>query len=249
MRIGTAGWSIPKAHAGHFSAEGSHLVRYAQVLNCVEVNSSFYREHQRKTYERWSRDTPDDFKFSVKLSKTFTHIQKLKVEKRALGESIHSISGLGKKFGALLVQLPPSLSFDSKIARKFFESLRSSYSGKVVIEPRHLTWASASAVRTLLSFSISKVFADPEPVLYKGDTSKIHEAGGLVYFRLHGSPQIYKSNYSKTDLKKIRQKLVCYQNQGIDSWCIFDNTTFGHATGNAVDLKADSTSQKNSQIA
>ena len=29
VRIGIAGWSVPKEHADHFPAEGSHLERYA----------------------------------------------------------------------------------------------------------------------------------------------------------------------------------------------------------------------------
>ena len=52
IRIGTAGWSVPKQYAGRFPGEGAHLERYARILNCVEINSSFYRPHQRKTYER-----------------------------------------------------------------------------------------------------------------------------------------------------------------------------------------------------
>jgi hypothetical protein len=41
--VGTAGWSIPSAHAASFPIEGSHLERYALRLNAVEINSSFYR--------------------------------------------------------------------------------------------------------------------------------------------------------------------------------------------------------------
>jgi len=32
VRIGTAGWSIPGAHAALFPGGGSHLERYARVL-------------------------------------------------------------------------------------------------------------------------------------------------------------------------------------------------------------------------
>ena len=50
--IGTAGWSIPKAHADRFPKDGTHLERYAHCLSAVEVNSSFYRDHQEATYYR-----------------------------------------------------------------------------------------------------------------------------------------------------------------------------------------------------
>ena len=52
LRIGTAGWSIPKEHAAPFPTTGSHLERYGAVFNAVEINSSFYRPHRRATYER-----------------------------------------------------------------------------------------------------------------------------------------------------------------------------------------------------
>ena len=71
--IGTAGWSIERACKPLFPEQGTHLERYAHVLNAVEINSSFYRPHQPKTYARWSACVPDHFKFSVKLPKEITH--------------------------------------------------------------------------------------------------------------------------------------------------------------------------------
>jgi uncharacterized protein YecE (DUF72 family) len=61
VRIGTAGWSIPKRHADVFPAAGSHLERYAARLAAVEINSSFYRPHRPATYARWAAAVPDGF--------------------------------------------------------------------------------------------------------------------------------------------------------------------------------------------
>src|SRR6185436_19860101 len=41
--VGTAGWTIPRAHRDRFAPVGSQLQRYASQLNAVEINSSFYR--------------------------------------------------------------------------------------------------------------------------------------------------------------------------------------------------------------
>jgi Protein of unknown function DUF72 len=49
--IGTAGWSVPSRYAAEIPQGGSHLERYARRLNAAEINSSFYRPHQRKTYD------------------------------------------------------------------------------------------------------------------------------------------------------------------------------------------------------
>jgi uncharacterized protein YecE (DUF72 family) len=57
---------------------GSHLERYAKVLNAVEINSSFYRPHRTATYERWAASVPEEFRFAVKIPKAITHERRLK---------------------------------------------------------------------------------------------------------------------------------------------------------------------------
>src|SRR5579859_7340644 len=71
--VGRAGWSLARSDQVHFPNEGSHLVRYAQRLPAVEVNSSFYRSHRRTTYSRWAASVPDEFRFSVKMPRSITH--------------------------------------------------------------------------------------------------------------------------------------------------------------------------------
>jgi len=66
VRIGCSGWNIRRQWGAHFSLEGSHLQRYAQTFNCCEINSSFYRAHKKKTWERWAQSVPAEFRFSVK---------------------------------------------------------------------------------------------------------------------------------------------------------------------------------------
>ena len=114
--IGTAGWSIPRAMAQHFLGEGTHLQRYARHLRCAEINSSFHRPHKPATYAKWAASTPGDFQFAVKLPRTITHDLKLRRARQPLAQFIDESSGLGDKRGPLLVQLPPSLAFDSRVA-------------------------------------------------------------------------------------------------------------------------------------
>ena len=63
MQIGTAGWVIPQQSAERSAGEGSHLQRYARVMNCVEINSSFHRAHRPATWARWAEAVPEDFRF------------------------------------------------------------------------------------------------------------------------------------------------------------------------------------------
>src|SRR4051794_30153330 len=105
LRVGTAGWSVPSRYAAVMPPGGSHLERYARRLNAVEINSSFYRSHQRKTYERWTNSTPPDLRFAVKVPKAMTHELGLAGCGALLDRFAAEVTGLGDRLGVLLVQL------------------------------------------------------------------------------------------------------------------------------------------------
>ena len=106
----------------HHFPEGDTLIeRYSSVFNCVEINTSFYRPHQKKTYERWAEKTPANFQFSVKMPKYITHTSKLENCDFLLEKFLNEISGLEKKLAVILIQLPPSLVFDAFKASLFFQ--------------------------------------------------------------------------------------------------------------------------------
>src|SRR4051812_32051961 len=82
LYVGCAGWSVPKEHAGHFPAAGSHLQRYASRFPAVEINSSFYRPHRPATYARWAATVPDRFRFAGKVPREITlPLEGLRTEK------------------------------------------------------------------------------------------------------------------------------------------------------------------------
>ena len=132
LRIGTAGWSIPREVARAFPAEGSALERYAARLDAVEINTTFYRPHMPRTFERWAAATPPDFRFAVKLARSVTHHARLSPTDEVLAAAVGQARMLGDKAGPLLVQLPPSLAFDASVAERFFTRLRDLTSGPVV---------------------------------------------------------------------------------------------------------------------
>lgn len=232
--IGTAGWNLPVEFQDFFSKKGSHLERYAQSLNSVEINSSFYKDHQYKTYKRWSDSVPEDFRFSVKLSRHFTQETSL-LETENLAAVLEGISGLGNKWKVLLVQLPPSLEFEAESAEAFIDVLKENLKGiDIVWEPRHISWTQQKALQLLSRYQISKVMADPEPCQLSDKEQS--QVDFIRYLRLHGSPQIYKSRYDERVLRRISEQ-VKTQVKKKSVWCIFDNTTYGYASKNALDLK------------
>src|SRR3712207_4563858 len=161
VRIGTAGWTIPRAVAEHFPAEGTGLQRYAARFDAAEINSTFYRSHRTGTLARWADSVPEHFRFAVKAPKAITHERRLVGAEALLARFLHETAELGEKRGPVLVQLPPSLTFDSAAARGFFRTLRGLHEGPVACEPRHAGWFDPEADSLLRECQVARVAADP----------------------------------------------------------------------------------------
>lgn len=226
-RIGTAGWSVPAKP----KEAGTHLYHYSRTLPCVEINSTFYRTHRSATWAKWAAETPADFRFSIKAPKSVTHEAKLHNSEPLLKAFFEQIEPVREKMGPILFQLPPSLTFDNAPAEDLFVMLRTLYYGELVLEPRHATWFTSSVDVLLKRHRITRVAADPP----KG-AAEAAEPGGdhqLTYYRLHGYPRVYYSNYDDNFLATLAAKVKEHTN----SWIIFDNTALSHAYSNAIRLK------------
>lgn len=233
IRIGVAGWSLPNQVSTEFPTVGTHLERYGTRFSAVEINSSFYRPHQRKTYMRWAASVPPDFLFSVKLPKAITHERRFIGCQDLVARFVEETDGLGKKRGPILVQLPPSFAYPGEIAEHFLHDLKAIINGPVVLEPRHASWFLPDIDMMLKKQHISRVAADPAKC-----AQGVHPGGwnGLAYFRLHGTPRIYESPYSAEAILKQAKVIAALNACGTEVWTIYDNTTFGAATQNALEL-------------
>jgi uncharacterized protein YecE (DUF72 family) len=235
IRVGCAGWSIPRGSAGSLESDGTHLQRYAVQFSAVEINSSFHRPHRAQTYARWAASVGTSFRFSVKVPKQITHKLKLKGAQGEVEGFLESIQGLGKRLGCLLVQLPPSLALDVDVATPFFAHLCKLHSGAIVCEPRHASWFTVDAESFLREYDIARVAADPSPIPgsdQPGGSSRVR------YFRLHGSPRMYYSSYEPKFLTDLAAKAVSERKPGRETWCIFDNTAAGFAMENAIQFQS-----------
>jgi uncharacterized protein YecE (DUF72 family) len=241
MRIGTAGWTLSRDAASAFPGEGMHLARYARVLGCAEINSSFHRSHRPEVWRRWAAQTPAGFRFAAKLPRSISHDARLRRARAPLRRFLDEAAGLGDRLAVLLVQLPPSFAFESRPVRAFFALLAEMFDGAVVCEPRHPSWFTPAADRLLAAARVSRAAADP---------AKLPEAlrpggwlgpdgdgrGAVLYHRWHGSPRTYWSRYEPEWIAARAGELRRWP-AGADVWCIFDNTASGAAISNALELR------------
>ena len=85
----------------------------------------------------------------------------------------------------------------------------------------------------LVDLRVSRVAADPAPIAGAGKTGGWN---GIAYYRWHGSPQIYYSEYNCAALSLLKSALDRSRRRSVTTWCIFDNTASGAALGNALEL-------------
>lgn len=231
VRIGTAGWSIPRAQAAEFPASGTGLERYAAVFNAAEINTTFYRPHRATTFERWRDSVPDGFRFSVKVPKTVTHELRLIDANGVFEAFVQSLQPLGDRLGPLLLQFPPNLQFNAESVKAFLSRAREVIGTTLMFEPRHATWFTEAAEDLLVQFGVTRAAADP------ARAAGAAEPGGdrqLTYFRLHGSPRIYYSAYDDAALAALTPALLDAPGK---AWCIFDNTASGAAIADALRMR------------
>ena len=232
LRLGTAGWNVPSTSKEKAGGSGSHLERYARVMNAVEINTSFYRPHRRATYEKWARATPHDFRFAVKVPQTISHAGKF--DEANVDRFLNESAGLGDKLSVFLIQFPPSRAFDRLEAQDLFGAIRTRSSVALVCEPRHESWFAPKADTWLRKNRISRVAADPPRV---PGADQPGGWTGLHYFRLHGAPRVYYSAYDEDFLNRLAAQLSVDSMRG-ETWCVFDNTAAGAALQNALELAA-----------
>jgi uncharacterized protein YecE (DUF72 family) len=234
IRIGCAGWSILSRHRALFDAEGSHLARYASRFDAVEINSSFYRSHADTTYARWAAQVPADFRFSVKLPKAVTHEAGLRRCGPQLTRFADEVGGLGRRLGGVLVQLPPSLAFNARVADTFFATLRRRFVCAIACEPRHSSWFLPGVDALWRRYDVSRVAADPARV---PEAARPGGAGRWTYFRWHGSPRMYYDAYDEPRLQALAAEVLATTRARRSGWVIFDNTAGGHAIADAARLQ------------
>ncbi|RZL74166.1 MAG: DUF72 domain-containing protein [Sphingomonas sp.] len=231
--IGTAGWSIPAADRPNFPETGTALQRYAAVMHGVEVNSSFHRPHRQSTWARWATSVPDDFRFAAKIPRSISHDLRLHDAAAPLDRFLDEVSGLGGKLALLLLQLPPSLAFDNATVTRFLADIGERTDTKIVCEPRHASWFEPDADSLLATQKVARVAADPARI-----PAAARPGGwrGLTYYRLHGSPDMYRSAYGLDRLRDYARLIAEDHAAGRPAWCMFDNTAASAALRDAVQL-------------
>jgi len=232
--VGTSGWSY-YSFKGIFYPDDlksrDWLSYYAQHFNAVEINATFYRLPRKSTFEKWYNETPQDFVFSIKVSKVITHVKRLRDVSEELARFLERVSVLKEKAKVLLFQLPPSFKFDKELLSDFFSILPADYLN--VIEVRHRSFHCEEFFELCRKHSVCLCFSDCGKK-YPFAWFEVQTAP-FIYLRLHGSPEIYVSDYPRERLKDLAVWIKGFEAE--EAFVFFDNTAKGYAVLNALELK------------
>jgi uncharacterized protein YecE (DUF72 family) len=237
LHVGTSGWHY--AHwKGPFYPEGmppaQFLPYYAAHLRSAEVNNSFYRLPEARTFAAWRDAVPEGFVFAVKGSRYITHIKKLKDPQEPLARLYGRVEALGGKLGPILFQLPPRWRFDAGRLEGFLGALSGAH--RHAFEFRDPSWFDPRAFGALARHGAAFCIYD-----LAGLTSPPVVTAGFVYVRLHGPGAAYQGRYTPEALRACADALAAWRREGRDAYCYFDNDEAGHAVHNAMELAAITT--------
>ncbi len=203
---------------------------YSRHFNTYEYNGTFYRFPVVQNLLSWHDRVPDDFKFSVKVPRTITHIKRLE----RCGEEIKEFylvagEGFKNKLACILWQLPPGFSFSGDRLESVVRAMRPDF--KNVVEFRHESWWRGEVFTKLSENGIT--FCN---VSYPRLPAAIRPTTQTGYIRMHGTPRLFYSEYTKEDVENLYREVNA---AGFgEAYVYFNNTASTAAIINALQLKA-----------
>lgn len=235
--LGTSGWSY-KEWEGSFYRKGEKrkLRAYSRVFQTVEIDSTWYRYPSKATVMGWLRYSPSNFIFTAKIPKVITHEKKLglkddvKHDLDAFLEIMQPLQ-LDGKLGCLLIQLPPSYTYDPENLETFFQLLSPQF--RFAIEFRNLSWIRDETWSLLRKYQVAYTNVD-EPLL----PSDVYVTTDFAYFRWHGRGKKpwFNYRYKIEELEPWIPKIRKTSEKVKQVYGYFNNHFHGYAPENCLNL-------------
>ena len=196
LHIGTSGWAYKEWKPAFYPADvpqARFLDHYGSVLSACEINATFYRLQAESVVARWASAVPQGFRFAVKAHRRLTHTRQMawdKEERAFLRTFLESIAPLGQRFGALLLQYPPTRQRDDDGLAAVLDALPTDVA--FAMEFRHESWVADDVSAAIAA---------------RDGTVCISETAGQVLDRLPPGPFAY-----------IRLRSDRYSAEARDGW-------------------------------
>ena len=197
-RVGTSGYNYP-AWRGAFYPEKwpqkKMLPYYAERLDTVEINYTFYRLPTERLLAGWAAATPPGFRFTLKAPRRITHEARLAGCESTADAFCGAAATLGDKLGALLFQLPPSFRKNVDVLAGFLRLLPPGL--RPAFEFRHASWHDPAVFELLRERGAALCVADAERL-----RTPVRVTARHAYFRLRDQ------GYDEADLARWAETIA-----------------------------------------
>jgi uncharacterized protein YecE (DUF72 family) len=179
LYAGASGFSYP-AWRGVFYPEklagAKMLDYYAERLNGVELNGSFYRTPPPEALAKWAAAGPPSFRYCLKAHRGLTYSAAAFPKQRLAAELGARMRTLGERLGPVLLQFPPTRERDPGLLDELLQALEL----RAAVEFRSETWFADDVYAVLRRHGAALVVTDQD----KWPRAPRVELSGLAYYRL-----------------------------------------------------------------
>jgi uncharacterized protein YecE (DUF72 family) len=236
VRVGTSGWVYGDWRKRFYPqgvAQSKWLAFYAREFDTVELNATTYRLPKEEQVAKWCASVPDDFLFTVKLSRLITHRKAMppRVDEFIANYMERIECFQAGKLAQLLVQFPPYLERDDGQLTTFLEKLPDRY--RYVVEFRNQSWLVPEVFAILRQRGMAYCIHD-----YPGMSVRdVVTSDELAYVRFHGYTSLYAGSYPKAVLRRWAKRIGDLAKQARDVFIYFNNDWNAAAIEDAKTLR------------
>lgn len=149
------------------SKSGDLLRLYSRRLTAVEGNTTFYATPKPDVVRRWADETPDTFRFCLKLPREISHAGTLSARVADTRAFVERMALLGPRLGPFFLQLPPGYGPAQRgDLERWLAAWPAAYA--LSVEVRHPDWytppAEAALMDLLDRYGVGRVLMDVRPI-------------------------------------------------------------------------------------
>ena len=256
--VGIAGWSYPDWEGIVYTDPKADQLEYVSgFVDCIEINSTFYRPPFERNTRSWLTRTSQrpEFFFTAKLHQSITHEGKIEP---AVVKQFHEgfrpfldaakLKHLLAQFRYDFADSPANRQLLTKIVDQFGKAFH------LVVEVRHKSWEKPESLSFMQDLGLTVCNLD-YPVSSQSFNLQHCTVGKDGYFRMHGRnaekwfskssrDAVYDYHYDEKELATIKERLDSL-GKAFESLTVIANNHYrGAELANAIELKALVSGQK-----
>ena len=197
LYAGASGFSYPSWKGDFYpdDAKPEDFLRlYAERVNTVELNNTFYRVPPEDQFDRWAAQVPEGFRFGVTMSRRLTFFGRVE----GVDEFCRMAKRLGDRLGPLRIKVPQAR--DDGFLRLLLDSLDPEV--PAALDFRHDSWDDV----------------DVQAALDERGVARVDDLGGAALFRYL---RLREPPYDEAGLVALAETVRAQVEGGADVYAYF----------------------------